>query len=240
MLCLDPISQITKFEQDVKHIIHGKNYAFGMTRMLPNGKSLFLDGNDIELVEAILQNLDVSSLGELAFNKPWLNTIATNLISPSRVINMFNFIVPKLPQGRKKRGRLLTKDDYDVVMCHETLPVRAIGGGLKKAFEEQLRGNGAQTFGIIEGDYLVSWVRMSPAYAQFWKVDMMWTVPEHRQKGYCSGLLLTAIHEFRLRNRQLFIPDVEMGNFGSLAVWQSLQVAICATLTIYQAYEFFS
>ena len=240
LLSLDPESQFIDFKQIVKHIIHGKHYAFGVIRVAPPGsrlsnrKSLFLDGDSIDLVKALLQSLDTSDLAELAFNRAWLNTMAMDLIAPSQVNNVFSFIVPCPPEDRKRRGRNLTEDDHGVIMHHETLP-RPIGEGLRKAFEKQLRGDNIQTFGIVEDDNLIAWVRTSLAHGQFWKVDMMWTAPEHRRKGYCSGVLLKAIHELQLRNRKLLIPDVDMENLSSMAVWKSLQAAICSCLTIYQA-----
>ena len=241
LLSLDPESQVIEFEQIVKHIMHGEDYAFGVIRVahadsrLPNRRSLFLDGNSVELVKALLQDLDTSDLAEFAFNKAWLNTIAVNLITSSQVSNVFSFIVPCPPQDRERRGRPLTIDDYDVIMRHETSPVRGIGEGLKKAFEKQVQGDDIQTFGIIEDNSLMAWVRTSLAHGQFWRVDMMWTVPEHRRRGYCSEVLLTSIHELKLRNRKLLSPDVDMENVGSLAVWRYLQAGICSCLTIYQA-----
>jgi len=218
-------------DQEVKHWSDQDRFAFGVLR----DTSLYVDGSDRDAAERLLSTVDTSELSEILYSRLWLQSLATQIVRPSRIDSWVNFIVPN-PKQAKTMGRLLAKADRDAVMRHRIPPpADRVAELMKDQFEKQLQGFQARVFGIVKDDLLVSWLRCSPANGKFWKVDMMWTLEEHRKRGYCTDLILAAVNHLLEEGIIVLITDVDIENHAALSACKSVQSLVYANLTILQA-----
>jgi hypothetical protein len=226
---LDSFAQVFHPEQEVSCLLDEDRHAYGVLR----DSSLYIDGNDLRLTERLMSEIDTSSLNEVMFSNPRLRELAASVVRPCTVDNWCGFLVPN-PSSAEGPARLLSRDDRDAVMKHDTSPAHRVGDLMRQEFEKQLQGLDARVFGILKNDELVSWLRSSPAQDRFWKVDLMWTREEHRRSGHCRSVLLAALNYFLERDSVLLITDVDLENQGALSVCKSVQSFVYANLTILQ------
>jgi GNAT superfamily N-acetyltransferase len=135
-----------------------------------------------------------------------------------------------------------TRDDARIYQSHPEVAVGSILDDARVALYQQngytldelqtMFDQGALTFGLYEGNDLVSTCLAYRNFEEVWEIGGIRTVDSARRKGYAHKVVETALHELNLRG---LVPryHVENINTASIALAQSLGLQECVHIEHY-------